>query len=223
MAERQQPGSAPGNPTSGSTSGSMGRSTGSETTAAGTGSRSGAGATDRESIRERTVDKAREVKDQIASEASTRAQSLFDAQKSRVTHGATAITHALRQAAESLDGERQEGAAELVRGTASALESISSRLENKDLDEVLYDLQDFALRRPAVVFGGALALGFIAVRFLKSSNDRGYGRRFSYEEMLYNDRPMRNRYGATSDRDFGRDRFDREEHAPGVVTYGEDL
>jgi hypothetical protein len=54
---------------------------------------------------------------------------------------------------------------------AKQVEQVSTYLEQKDLRDVLKDVEGFARRNPAVFIGGAFALGILAARFLKSSGD----------------------------------------------------
>ena len=51
----------------------------------------------------------------------------------------------------------------------SRLESFSRSLDGKDLDGVVRDVETFARRNPAAFLGSAVAIGFLASRFLKSS------------------------------------------------------
>jgi hypothetical protein len=43
-------------------------------------------------------------------------------------------------------------------------------LKEKDLNGLMGDVESFARRQPVAFFGAAVAAGFLAVRFLKSSN-----------------------------------------------------
>lgn len=76
---------------------------------------------------------------------------------------------ALRKSAEQMQGQHQS-AARLAQTAASSLEQISGALKNRDLDGMLRDAESFARRQPVAFFGAALVAGFLAVRFLKSSN-----------------------------------------------------
>jgi hypothetical protein len=76
---------------------------------------------------------------------------------------------ALRKSAEQMQGQHQS-AARFAQTAASSLEQISGALKNRDLDGMLRDAESFARRQPVAFFGAALVAGFLAVRFLKSSN-----------------------------------------------------
>jgi hypothetical protein len=53
---------------------------------------------------------------------------------------------------------------------AEVVEHVSGYLRDKNIDQVVTEVEGFARRQPAVYLGSALALGFLAARFLKSSN-----------------------------------------------------
>ncbi|HUQ24813.1 MAG TPA: hypothetical protein VM140_04020 [Burkholderiales bacterium] len=60
----------------------------------------------------------------------------------------------------------------LVEQANDGLKRISDTLRNKNLDEIVRDAESFARQQPMVFIGAAAIAGFLAVRFLKSSNKR---------------------------------------------------
>ena len=81
---------------------------------------------------------------------------------------------------ETTQGAQQEDVRQLIDKSATrlveraneGLRSLSDRLKNKDLDEIMRDAESFARRQPAVFLGAAAIAGFLAVRFLKSSSSQ---------------------------------------------------
>jgi hypothetical protein len=76
---------------------------------------------------------------------------------------------------ENLRGKEQETpiaglTARYGDSLAQQVEQVSHYLEQKDLRELVRDVEVFARRNPAVFIGGAFALGMLAARFLKSGN-----------------------------------------------------
>jgi hypothetical protein len=78
---------------------------------------------------------------------------------------------------------------------AEQVERFSGYLQQRDVSQIVGEVEDFARRRPAPVLGGAFVLGMIAARFLKSSppgsgsggygtstGDRGY---YRYQDVPY--------------------------------------
>ena len=63
-------------------------------------------------------------------------------------------------------------ASRYIRQAADQIDTVAEAVRTKDLRDAVSDVQDFARRQPAIFFGGALLLGFAAVRMLKT-NGRG--------------------------------------------------
>jgi hypothetical protein len=78
---------------------------------------------------------------------------------------------ALRKSAEQMQqGGQHASAARFAQTAASSLEQLSGALKNRDLEGIVRDAESLARRQPVVFFGAAALAGFLAVRFLKSSN-----------------------------------------------------
>ena len=107
-------------------------------------------------------------------------------QKDRGTDALGTVAQAVRSSTQRLRDEQHDTIAGYVDKAADQIESWSRRLKEKDIDELMTDVQRLARRRPAVFIGSAFALGLVGARFLKSSrpqNEYGYGsesRRRSY-------------------------------------------
>ncbi|MBU2958362.1 hypothetical protein Q4511_15260 [Paracoccus sp. 1_MG-2023] len=83
------------------------------------------------------------------------------------------ISAALRSAA---DKSRAGSAQERTFGQAAeALADFSDMIRNKDLGEMLNDVNGLARRNPAAFLGGAALLGFAATRFAKASASPDHG------------------------------------------------
>jgi hypothetical protein len=78
------------------------------------------------------------------------------------------FAQALRGAARNVD---QPGpVVQAAQRAADGLEQLSGKLRSKDLDGLIHDVESFARSQPAVFLGMAVAAGFLAVRFLKSTS-----------------------------------------------------
>ena len=106
---------------------------------------------------------AQDAKEKITAEAGTYANQAKEAAADEVKD----VASALRAAADDLrSGSPQERTfSQIADGLADASEAI----RNKDLGEVVGDLNGFARRNPLVFLGGAALLGFVATRFAKAS------------------------------------------------------
>ena len=78
---------------------------------------------------------------------------------------------ALRKAGHEIGGERSDSAGRLTEWAANGLEQISSTLKSKDLDGMMRDMQSLARNQPVAFFSAAVAAGFLAARFFKSSSE----------------------------------------------------
>jgi ElaB/YqjD/DUF883 family membrane-anchored ribosome-binding protein len=67
-----------------------------------------------------------------------------------------------------------QSATRLVEQAGDGLRRIADSVRSKNFDEMVRDAEGFARRQPALFIGAAAVAGFLAVRFLKSTNDRDY-------------------------------------------------
>jgi hypothetical protein len=113
-------------------------------------------------------DAVREKAREIGQRASERAQTTVSEQKDRATSELGAVAFALRDAATRLEGENMMSG-RLIRSAAERLDDFSRNLETRDLDGLLLSTRQWARRNPAAFIGAAVAVGFLASRFLKAS------------------------------------------------------
>jgi hypothetical protein len=108
-------------------------------------------------------------------------------QKDRGIDALGSVTQAVRSSSQRLRDEKHETIASYVDQAADQIDTWSRRIKDKDLDELVTDVQRLARRQPAVFISSAFALGLIGARFLKSSPP---------ENDLGDDKSYRARYGA---------------------------
>jgi hypothetical protein len=135
------------------------------------------------------------VSDQIRQtthQAQETAKTMLASQKVQAAEGLNSLAQALRQTGQSLRQQDQATIADYTNRAAEQINSLSATLRDKDFDEILQDVEDFARRRPEVVLGGAVAVGFLLARFLKSHSPH---------------RDMYNTYGGGYGQSYGR--YDR--------------
>lgn len=98
-------------------------------------------------------------------------------QQQAAARGVGNFANALREAARNTDGGKTMSS-RVAHTVADGLDRVSSSLKGRDLYAVVRDVEDFARQQPLVFFGAAVAAGFVAMRFLKSSapgSDTAYG------------------------------------------------
>lgn len=107
----------------------------------------------------------------IVAQVKERATAQLSTQKDRATDGLGSIAQAVRQTTDRLREDQQDMVAQYVEKAADQIERLSTSLRDKDVNEIVQDVQRFARRQPALFIGGSFAVGLLAARFLKSSSE----------------------------------------------------
>jgi hypothetical protein len=126
-----------------------------------------------------TKEKASELKQEVhaaTEQAKEQVRSAATHQKDAAARQMDGFAHALMAASDDLRGRGQEFAAEYVREAASGLERASDAVRERDLDEIIANVEDFARRQPVAFLGGAVVAGFGIARLMRSSADRRLSR-----------------------------------------------
>lgn len=111
---------------------------------------------------------------QFASDAAASAQSAIEEQKSLGAEYVASVAGALHRAAGEFDRE-VPFAAKYLHQTAEQIEHAADAVRNRKARELVGEVESFARRQPALFFGGAMLLGFAALRFLKSAPENAGG------------------------------------------------
>ena len=119
-------------------------------------------------------DVKREARD-AAEQAKQKARTTATAQKDAVAERMGGFAHALNTASDDLRERGQEFAAAYVHKAAGGLEHASEVMRERDVDQLLGTVEDFARRQPVAFLGAAVAAGFGLARLMKSSADRRHG------------------------------------------------
>jgi len=114
-------------------------------------------------------------------------------QKDRGTDALGRVAEAVRSSTQKLRDERHDTIAGYVDKAADQIENWSRRLRDKDVNELVSDVQRLARRQPAVFIGSAFALGLVGARFLKSSRPQSQQNRYDYGSES-----RRTRYGGST-------------------------
>jgi hypothetical protein len=100
-----------------------------------------------------------------------RATAQLSTQKDRATDGLGSVAQMVRQSTQQLRENKHDSIAQYVDKAADQIDRFSTELRNRDVGELVNDVQRFARRQPALFVGSAFAIGVIGARFLKSSSD----------------------------------------------------
>lgn len=113
---------------------------------------------------------ARQQAGELATRGGEQVKSQLANQKHEASQRLTPIQVALRETAQQLRKQGQAPIAQYADRTSDQVERFSGYLRETEVDEMVEEARGFARGRPALFLGGALALGFIGARFLKSSS-----------------------------------------------------
>jgi ElaB/YqjD/DUF883 family membrane-anchored ribosome-binding protein len=117
---------------------------------------------------QQVAQQAQQTAGQVATQAKQQTTSALNSQKDKAADSLESVAQALRQTSQQLQ-QQQGGISQLVNKAADRVEQVSQYLRNRDVNDLVYDAEGYARSNPGVFLGGALALGFLTARFLKSS------------------------------------------------------
>jgi len=149
---------------------------------------------------------------QAAGSAERTARSALSTQKERAASGLDDIVEVLHATSNQLRDHNRASVADYADQVADRIERFSQNLHHRDVGELVADAEDFARDHPEVVLGGALVLGLLTARFLKSSSYRlEREREMSYGGTRhYPERPM------PSGRPMPEERLPHQAHETGI-------
>jgi hypothetical protein len=110
------------------------------------------------------TDQAKEV----ASDAGEKLLASVSDQKAAGADYVGNVANIIRRTAYEFDSEMPQ-AGHYIRKAAAQLDNVSEAMRNKNMSEIVGNVQDFARKQPTAFFGTAVLLGFAVVRFLKSA------------------------------------------------------
>lgn len=136
----------------------------------GTGGASGS-ASEAEARLRGTAERVKADAQHAGKEVVDRVHGELDAEKDRTSGRIDDVARAARRAADELEGQ-EDWLAQSIDSAAGELEGLARGVRDKSVGELIGDLETFGRRYPAALFGVAAAIGFGAVRFAKSSEER---------------------------------------------------
>jgi len=117
---------------------------------------------------ERLKEKAKEAGDKVREQGRT----FLNEQKERVGSEILAYSEAARRAAERLENESDTNLSGYVSSAADRLDRLATHVRERDLGELVDDVEEMARRRPEVFYGGMFVAGLVTARFLKASKEK---------------------------------------------------
>lgn len=116
------------------------------------------------------VDKAKEATAPVVEQARQTATTQIAERKDQAAQSVGAVAETLRQTGQQLRGGEGQAFASLAIAAADRMDNLSGYLRDRDVNDLVADVEDFARRQPILFLSGAFALGALAARFLKSSS-----------------------------------------------------
>lgn len=120
------------------------------------------------------VDQVQQTAGQVVDQARETVTSQVSSQKDRLAESVSTVAQAIRQTSEGLRGQEQGAVAGYADTAADYVERLGNMLRERELNEIIGDVEYYARRNPVPFLGGAFALGFALSRFLKSSRQSQY-------------------------------------------------
>jgi hypothetical protein len=109
--------------------------------------------------------------EELASGAASQLQGAVHQQRATGANFIGSIAAATERAAGEFDTAMPQ-AAQYIRQASEQIQSVADVVRERDMRELVGEVENFARRQPTLFFGGAMILGFAALRFLKSSAPR---------------------------------------------------
>ena len=108
----------------------------------------------------------------IIDQVRERAAAQLASQKEKASDSLGSVIQAVRQTTGQLRSDKHDTMAGYIDQAADQIDRWSQRLREKDVNEIVRDVQQLARRQPAAFIGSAFALGLVGARFIKSSAER---------------------------------------------------
>ena len=117
----------------------------------------------------------------FAQTATRKVEDVLTNQKAMGADYIASVAQAAERAAKEFEGDLPQ-AAQYIRQASQTMTGVADKIRDREVRDLVGELTDFARRRPTLVFGGAMLLGFAALRFLKSDAPAG-GSGGTYQEF----------------------------------------
>jgi len=122
----------------------------------------------RDEVKQKSGEMLNEAK-AAAEQVGEQAKNTLASQKDEAARQLGGLAESLRQTSRQLRQQDQGAIASYSNKVADQIDRASGYLQERNLDDLLHDAEDFARRQPEIFIGGAFTLGLLAARFLRSS------------------------------------------------------
>ncbi len=112
---------------------------------------------------------AKETTSRIFQDAVARGKKLFTDQKNKTSGVMEDLAGVLQDSARQLQNKEHPSTARFLQRSAEKISRLSSSLRERDVETLFFEMRNYANRRPAIWFTGAVVGGFFLTRLLKSA------------------------------------------------------
>jgi ElaB/YqjD/DUF883 family membrane-anchored ribosome-binding protein len=127
------------------------------------------------------TDEIRQKGGRVVEETRQQVERQVEGQKDRATEQLGRVRTALEQTSDNLRDQGDDAMARYVGQAARRVEDLSGYLRNRSVGDMISAAEYYARREPALFLGGAMLIGLLGARFLKSSSpSSGSMRRSDY-------------------------------------------
>jgi ElaB/YqjD/DUF883 family membrane-anchored ribosome-binding protein len=110
-----------------------------------------------------TVDKLKEEATTLAGEATEAARKAANQGKDKAAEALSGLSKLANDAATSVDQHLGESYGNYARKASAGVDSVVTKLQSKNVDELAAEATDFVKKRPAVAVGALAAVGLLLV------------------------------------------------------------
>lgn len=120
---------------------------------------------------ESTTEKVKDEMKTLKDKATDGARAAAERGKDKATEATSNIGKLIRDSASTIDEKVGTQYGDYARNAAETIEGFASKLDAKDVDDIVADAREFVRKSPAVAIGAAAAIGFVLARLVRSGND----------------------------------------------------
>lgn len=115
------------------------------------------------------VEQAQQKAGQLIDQTRTQVKGQLNTQIDKVAGGLGGVAEALRETGDHMEQKELGYVGDYAKTAAAWVDGCSAYFRERDVDQMIDEVEGLARREPALFLGAAFAAGFMAVRFLKSS------------------------------------------------------
>jgi len=114
------------------------------------------------------VDRFREGRDNLSSQAGEKARGLVSQGLERTSEALANVARMVGDTAPGIEERLGADYGDYARRAAGAIENAANTIASKDPDELIEDTRNFVRDSPGIALAGAAVVGFVVARLLKS-------------------------------------------------------